>query len=151
VKLLVCIDGSKQSKKAMDKAIEIASGCGIKEVSLIHVYENVEKNYWMATGEGYNPSKEDFERLKGLRQNMIEKRKKMLEEYAAKFEEKDIHPDIILEEGHPSHTISRIADKGNYDMVIMGNRGIGGLKKIFLGSVSNAVIQETEASVLVVK
>jgi len=151
VKLLVCVDGSKQSMKAMNKAIEIASGCGIDEVSLIHVYENVEKNYWMATGEGYYPSKEDFERLKGLQQKMVDKRKKMLEEYVAKFEEKGIHPDIILEEGHPSHTISRIADDGNYDMVIMGNRGIGGLKKIFLGSVSNAVIQETEASVLVVK
>ncbi len=75
----------------------------------------------------------------------------MLEEATAKFKEKGIEPHTILEEGHASHTISRIADEGDYDMVIMGNRGLGGLKKIFLGSVSNAVIQETKASVLVVK
>lgn len=135
----------------MNKALEIASGCGLNEISLIHVYENVEKNYWIATGEGYYPSEDDFQRLKELQQNMVDKHKKMLDDYASKFYEKGIRPTIILEEGHPSHTISRIADEENYDMVIIGNRGIGGLKKIFLGSVSNAVIQETKASVLVVK
>ncbi|WP_093311181.1 universal stress protein [Tindallia californiensis] len=151
LKLLVCVDGSKQGWKALNKAIEIASGCSINEVTLIHVYESVEKNYWIATGEGYYPTEEDFEKLKGLQQNMAEKRKKMLDECAAKFKEEGINPGILLEEGHPAHTIARIADDGNYDMIIMGNRGLGGLKKIFLGSVSNAVIQETKASVLVVK
>jgi nucleotide-binding universal stress UspA family protein len=37
-------------------------------------------------------------------------------------------------------------------MIVMGSRGLGGLKKFFLGSVSNAVVQEAEnCSVLVVK
>ncbi len=39
-----------------------------------------------------------------------------------------------------------------FDMIVIGSRGLGGLKKLFLGSVSNAIIQEIEnCSVLVVK
>ena len=36
-------------------------------------------------------------------------------------------------------------------MIVIGSRGMGGLKKLFLGSVSSAVVHEATASVLTVK
>ncbi len=141
MKILVCIDGSLQSEKALNKAIELSTGCKISEVSLIHVYESFQRTY----------SVEDLERLQEMQTKVFEQRKQMMEEAAVQFKEHGIDVEMIIEEGHPSRTISKVADDGNFDMVILGNRGLGGLKKIFLGSVSNAVIQETKASVLVVK
>ncbi|RQD67502.1 MAG: universal stress protein [Tindallia sp. MSAO_Bac2] len=151
MKMLVCIDGSEQSQKAVNKAIELAEAYKLKEVSLIHVYESAQRSYWLASAEGYSPSPEDLKRLQRMQTNVLDHRKNMMDEAAIEFEKIGIDVEMIVEEGHPSHTIARIADDGNYDMVILGSRGLGGLKKIFLGSVSNAVIQETKASVLVVK
>lgn len=56
-----------------------------------------------------------------------------------------------LKEGHVADAIAETAKERGIDMIIMGNRGRSGLKKLLLGSVSNAVIQETQSSVLVVK
>ncbi len=151
MKMLVCIDGSEQSQKAMNKAIELAKAYGINKVSLIHVYESTQRNYWLASGEGYYPSQEDIERLQRMQTEILDQHKKMMDEAAVAFEKNGIDVEVILEEGHPSHTIAKVANDGNYDVVVLGNRGLGGLKKLFLGSVSNAVIQEVKASVLVVK
>ena len=151
MKMLVCIDGSEQSQKAMNKAMDLAKAYELNEVSLIHVYESTQKSYWLASGEGYAPSQEDLERLQRMQTKILDQRKKMMDEAAIEFEKVGIDVEMILEEGHPSNTIAKVADDGNYDLVVLGSRGLGGLKKIFLGSVSSAVIQETKASVLVVK
>ena len=149
MKMLVCVDGSAQSMKAVDKAAEIASGCQINEVSLIHVYEPIPLTYI----EYVNASqyKEQTERIDELNRQLVADRREMLQKAAASFKDKGIEPDMILEEGHPSHTIAQLAEEKKFDMIVMGNRGIGGLKKLILGSVSNAVIQESHTSVLVVK
>ena len=79
-------------------------------------------------------------------------RKKILSKASKFFKDKNIKSHTILKEGHPSHTIVNVAKDGDFDMIVMGRRGLGGLQKFFLGSVSNAVVQEAEnCSVLVVK
>jgi len=39
---------------------------------------------------------------------------------------------------------------GNYDLVILGTRKIGGIKKMFLGSVCNAVVQVVRTNVMII-
>ena len=88
-------------------------------------------------------------------ENILELERKekniMLAEAAKLFDEIKVNVNILIESGHPAETIARVAAEGNYDMIIIGSRGLGGLKKFFLGSVSNAVLQEASCSVLVVK
>ena len=151
MKMLVCIDGSEQSLHALGKAYEIASQCGVNEVALLHVYENIKRSYWLSTDEGYSPSEKELERIENVEDQVIAKKKEMLLKAAHKFESNGIVVEKKLLQGHVSHTIIREADDGNYDMIVIGSRGLGGLKKIFLGSVSNAVLQEAHCSVLVVK
>ena len=41
-----------------------------------------------------------------------------------------------LVEGRPSDRIVETAKEGNFDIIVMGSRGLGGVKEFFLGSVS---------------
>ncbi len=150
MKILVCLDGSEQSQKALQKALDVAGGCSADEVSLISVYE---KRYDLpeTTTDRLPITQEDFKRFSKIEEQEREDIDKMLSEAAALFEKVNIKAKTIHECGHPAETIARVAAEGNYDMIVIGSRGLGGLRKLLLGSVSNAVLQEAKCSVLVVK
>ncbi|MEE9594783.1 MAG: universal stress protein [Candidatus Hydrothermarchaeales archaeon] len=42
-------------------------------------------------------------------------------------------------------------EEGNYDLVVMGTHGLSGVKKLLLGSVSEAVVHHTTKPVLLIK
>ncbi len=152
MKILVCIDGSKQSKKALEKASSIAEGCIVADMAIIHVYEQSSVDFHSVGGEGYIPTKEEMENLKKLQKQEKEERKKILSEALKFLEEKNINARTILKEGHPAETIVNIVHDEGFDIIVMGSRGMGGLQKVFLGSVSNAVVQQVKnCSVLTVK
>jgi len=149
MKILVCTDGSEQSQKALEETSVIAGGCKVDEVAIIHVYDSSIDSafpyYENVTPEQIESFQQMMEDHKKERERILAKSKKFLEE-------KNIKARTILKEGHPSHAIVEVAQKEGFDMIVLGSRGLGGLKKIFLGSVSNAVIQEAkDCSVLVVK
>jgi nucleotide-binding universal stress UspA family protein len=50
---------------------------------------------------------------------------------------------VNLFSGDPRKEISKNPLKNHYDVVAMDNRGMGRLKEMFLGSVSNTVIRDT--------
>lgn len=56
-----------------------------------------------------------------------------------------------LVEGHPAEEIIRAAQRTHADLVILGSRGMTGLKGVFLGSVSRKVARHAPCSVLVVR
>jgi nucleotide-binding universal stress UspA family protein len=148
MKILVCTDGSQQSQKALEKASVIAQGCNVHEVAIIHVDD--QKQYIPSAAEGTN--KEQMEKYFKTIEEYKEEKKKILQEALKVFEEKNIKARTILKEGHPSHIIVRVGCEEGFDMIVMGSRGLGGLKKVFLGSVSSAVVQEAgECSVLIVR
>lgn len=59
------------------------------------------------------------------------------------------HP--VLVEGHPAEEIIQAAARTHADLVILGSRGMTGLKGAFLGSVSRKVARHAPCSVLVVR
>ena len=48
-------------------------------------------------------------------------------------------------------TIVNQAAKENADLIIVGTRGLGGFKKLILGSVSNGVVSHAHCPVLVIR
>jgi nucleotide-binding universal stress UspA family protein len=58
---------------------------------------------------------------------------------------------IRVEVGDPVKTITAIAEKENYDMVIMGTHGHGKLSDVMIGSISSGVIKHCTKPVLVVQ
>ena len=58
---------------------------------------------------------------------------------------------ILVEAGNPVSRIVSIAEKGNFDLVIMGTRGHGKLEGAIMGSVASGVISRCSKPVLVVR
>jgi len=149
MKILVCIDGSESSQKALEEAAVIAQGCNFIEVTLLHVHTPARD-----TTFPFNEtiSAEQMKNFEIMMEEQKKERKKLLSKAAKFLKDKNIKSNTILKEGHPSHTIVNVAKEEGFEMIVIGSRGMGGLKKFFLGSVSNAVVQEAQnCSVLVVK
>jgi nucleotide-binding universal stress UspA family protein len=49
-----------------------------------------------------------------------------------------------------SRTILRIADEHDASVIVMGSRGLGGMRSLFLGSVSHGVVHHAHRPVLVI-
>jgi nucleotide-binding universal stress UspA family protein len=56
-----------------------------------------------------------------------------------------------LKEGRPADIIVQTAVDDQVDLIVMGSRGLGGVKQLFLGSVSDRVADEASCPVLIVK
>jgi nucleotide-binding universal stress UspA family protein len=157
MKILACTDGSEQSKKALEKAAIIAEGCQSDDVAVIHVYEEkLDFSYLplfeVGTVTKDSVTQEEVERFKKIKAEQDATREKILDDAAAIFANRGIKVRKILLQGHPAATIVEVAEEENFEMIVIGSRGLGGLQKLFLGSVSNAVIQEAKScSVLTVK
>ncbi len=152
MKILVCTDGSEQSKKAMEQALVIAQGCNVHEVAVIHVYDEGLDFTKTPFQEGKAPTKDDLEQFNKIQEDHKNERKNDLQKAVKYFEDNNLHVRGIFKEGHPSHIIVETASEEGFDMIVIGSRGIGGFKKVFLGSVSSAVVQEAkDCSVTIVK
>ena len=57
----------------------------------------------------------------------------------------------VLTYGHPADQLLTLAQKNKADIVVVGSRGITGLRRVFLGSVSNKVVSHAPCAVLVVR
>ena len=152
MKILVCTDGSEHSKKTYEKAALIADGCNVEEVAVIHVYDEKLDLSVAPRRAGASVSEKEVEVFHKLQEDHKNQKKMILQEALDFFQSKDIHARSIFKEGHPSSNIVKVGCDGGFDIIVIGSRGKGGLKKTFLGSVSNAVIQEAkDCSVLTVK
>lgn len=152
MKILVCTDGSEHSQKALEKAVVIAEGCNVEDVAIIHVYDEKVNLSALPWGEGSAPTQKDMEKFREVLEENKNEAMKVLQEAQKYFEEKNIKARTILKEGHAADTIVKTASDEGFDIIVIGSRGRSGLQKVFLGSVSSAVVQESKnCSVLTVK
>jgi len=135
-KILVPLDGSSNSIRGLDKAIEIAKGSNA-EITGFYVF-----HLPLAAGIKYTQKMKDDAQKKAIK--AIGPAMKRAENAGALFKYK-------TGGGHTGSEISKFAQKGKYDMIVIGARGIGGAKEAFLGSTSNYVMHKAKVPVLVVK
>ncbi|HHX67690.1 MAG: universal stress protein [Miniphocaeibacter sp.] len=140
-KILVPLDGSEHSLKALEVAKEI----GEKFQSEIYIYSVVQEI------SAIDPITTSYMITNRVPEGAVEVTKKMLDDAKTKMEnyENNVHTDYEI--GRPPELILRYADNNDIDLIIMSNRGLGAFSRTFLGSVSNKVINSTDKSVLLVK
>lgn len=150
-KVLVALDGSEPSERALEYAVDLAHKWGA-ELTLLSVIPRVMLPVFPDEGFGATPiaAAKDFgqyqERMKTIYQNV-------LTEAEAKVRRE--HPDVKvvtrLEEGRPSATIVAAAEEGDIDLIVIGSRGIGGITGWILGSTSRRVVDSCTKPILIVK
>ena len=144
-KILVAIDGSKPSMRALDMAISLAKVVKDIEFDIILV---VPYPVQYVTGENPAGDMTLLERLNTLK----EKGESILgqaRDYA--ISNGVMNPRIFLRQGDPAKEILALANDKNPDLIIIGNRRRGFIRGVFLGSVSQRVAANSTVAVLVVK
>jgi nucleotide-binding universal stress UspA family protein len=149
-KILVALDGSKPADKALDFALDLAEKYSANIVLLSVVpLVIVPLGTYPTAGVPPIPPVAMNTYSKELRVS----HEKVLSEALKKA--KKIKPNLKvstkLVEGRPSDKIIEAAKEGNFDIIVVGSRGLGGIKKLFLGSVSDRVANEAACPVLIVK
>lgn len=135
--ILLAADGSENSLRAAQEAIKIASldeKCVI-EVVIVIDFSQVKNEVLHAKG------KEELELLR---------RKKLLP-IEDKLKYSNLSYKIKTLRGEPGPIIVEYANKGNFDLVIVGSRGLNSLQEMVLGSVSHKIAKRVECPVLIVK
>ena len=77
--------------------------------------------------------------------------KQELTETVARLGIEDSKVTPMLLEGEPKDMVCKVADEMNADLIVMGSRGLGGLKAILKNSVSQYVFQLSSKPMLLVK
>ena len=137
-KILVPLDGSKNSIRGLDMAIHIArqSQGTITALSVKSV-----------------PGVYALHPLGLLDFNSMNEVKKILENAKVRAAKKGIQLTAKAISGDPGYDIARFANnaRNRIDLIVIGARGRGSAKEIFLGSVSNYVLHKSKKPVLIVK
>jgi nucleotide-binding universal stress UspA family protein len=71
--------------------------------------------------------------------------------YAEPLRAKGLEVDVIVREGYPATVIEEEAVERQADLVVIGTRGLSGLKHLLLGSIAERVVQKSPCPVLTVK
>jgi len=138
--IVLAYDGSRNSRKALDVAIDIARRYGAS----LHIVEVVDTSIFARIGLD-SPIPQD------LVDSMNNKARSDVEEARAIAEKGGIKAKGIVLEGDPATAILKYAEDIGADLIVSGSRGLSKIKKLLLGSVSSRIVHEARIPVLVVK
>lgn len=144
-KILVAIDGSEHADKALEFTLDLAEKYSAT-VTIINVFQVPMPGY-LGEPFAYPIALADFTKeVKAVHEKILSKALKRAKELKS-----NLKISTMLKEGRPADEIVETAKEGNFDLIVMGHRGLGKVKEFFLGSVSDRVADEAHCPVLIVK
>ena len=101
----------------------------------------------------YSPPHSEFRGVGPIEKRLTEEVKKFMNKAKLKSAQNGIVFKAKMLRGDVGYNIVKMAQnsKNKYDIIVIGSRGRGAIKEMFLGSVSNYVIHTAKIPVLVVK
>lgn len=138
-KVLVAFDGSTQSYKAFDYALELFKLCpgAAQDLTVLSVAQP--------------PEPIDIVEVDAIIDNATQHYEKLHKDLKEKAKESSIGINTEITIGHPADQIIRYAAENKCDMVIMGQRGKSKIESWLLGSVSKRVASYSPCTVTIVK
>lgn len=136
VRLLVAVDGSPGSIKALHKATEMVKDCISYDLVLVHVLEL--REFPALISEADNGRQE---------QNSMA----ILDEMLDIVKAEEVEGRTVLLRGHPVHALLEYAETFQPSMILVGSRGMGTARSVLIGSVSSSLNRKAKFPVLVVR
>ena len=140
LKILLPVDGSDNSNKTIGKFIQLLDWYKEKpELHLLSVQYPLDGNISLFINQAHIAQYHQEEGLKNL-----QSARDLLDQAGLTYQ----HHITI---GNPAEMIVRFAAEKQYDQIVMGPRGQGGIQSLLLGSVTNKVMQLSSLPVLLVR
>jgi nucleotide-binding universal stress UspA family protein len=138
--ILVPIDFSSHSRAALECAIGLAKTYG----STIHVLHAYHLPIQIATPDQIVTPQNFWRDVRDAAARKLEKSAELVRRAGVPVE-------THLTEAQPAAAIIDLADKLEADLIVMGTRGLSGLKHVLLGSVAERTVRLAPCPVLTVK
>lgn len=135
----VAIDGSEQSLEALRSAVELADGATLRLMS-VAVATNPVGPFWGYGSWGYG--------LRELAEAAFDNARRHLDDALAEVPP-ELRPSTVVLDGHVPTELRTEAEKG-VDVLCLGSRAFGPLRRVLLGSVSASLVKDAPCPVLVV-
>lgn len=135
-KILVGFDASQSSYKALGVALDLAHPLqsSLDTLTIIHLPD-------------FSPTMDELEESMDEAKKRYEAEFKKVEQIG---QERGFNINSIMQIGHPAESLIRYATDRQYDLLVVGTRGLGGFKKLLIGSVAQKVVTYSTIPVLVV-
>ena len=138
-KILVAIDGSKMSEKAVQTAVEEARVLNAR----VHVLYVIETGLFSSL-----PMDNTWE----VMYSMLEKEgNAALDRMKKLASDRGVEAEVHIRQGHAGTEILRAADEIGADLIVVGSHGKSNIDRLLLGSVSSFVVSNSKISVTVVR
>lgn len=139
-KILIPLDGSDNSFRALDAAIFLAKKCNAKIVCLYSIVVIPITEAQMVAPIQFQVEDEKYAR------KVLEKAKNLAKQNNVEFSQ-------VINFGNAGYNIVKYVknNANKIDLVVIGSRGGGAIKEIFLGSTSNYVLHKSPVPVTIVK
>ena len=141
-RILVAYDGSELSKEALQEAKLQAIGVPETEVHVLAVVTKAgpTMNHVVAHS---------------IQKEIAEELKPEMDEIKKAFQAENIAIEILVhiddKQRNPGKTVCEYAKVNDIDLIVAGSRGLGSVKQLFLGSVSNHIVQYAHCPILIIK
>lgn len=137
-KILLATDGSENAKRAANEAAGLARELS-SHVILVYIINNPPSQSRMV--------KANFD----VHSLLEEDAKSEIKHTINIFEKDGLAYTLKVAIGDPAAEIIEIAEKERADLIVIGSRGLGAIKGVFLGSVSQKVTHHAKCPVMIVK
>ncbi|MEK6229532.1 MAG: universal stress protein [Actinomycetota bacterium] len=137
--IVVGTDGSPSAEAALSRAVEVAKGTGAR-VHVVTAYPDVRSSRETITSSARAEPIDLREVAEGV-----------LARAARKMEGEGVEVETHAREGEPAPVIIDLAQEQDADLIVVGARGLTGLERFLLGSVSSKLSHHAPTSVMVVR
>jgi nucleotide-binding universal stress UspA family protein len=143
-KILVAVDGSDPSFNASTYAIDFAKR-NDAELIVLYIVSPVPYSQFEYANIGRMNEIESIEKEKAQREVVDKVKQKATENKVS------VKTEVLIKYTSVVKEIVEYAEDNKVDMIVIGSRGVTGLKKLLLGSVASGVVTYSHCPVLVVK
>ena len=149
MKILIATDGSKFSKEAVETVCHMVRNAEYADIKIVSAYTQpimaVAAPYAVPVG-GYSPALEK-EMQEMAKQAVAEAEQQI----CRRFPELKNYLTTEVLNGAPETVIVERAEEWGADLIVVGSHGYGFWERMFLGSVSDAIVHHAPCSVMVVR
>jgi len=141
-KILLATDGSREANLAARTAVDLADKTG-SELHVAFVLRTQDASYYSTMG--FSTEKAHEEEIKQMGQRLLEEQVRRVEGAGGTV------AGAHFRMARPDHGILDIGEDVGVGLIVLGSRGLGGVRRALMGSVSDSVVRHAHCPVLVVR